>query len=633
MKIVRILTTLIGASIVFGLTLVMVLPAQEPTPESAETAVTSNTAEAEIETSRDDDMRELGADDEAPVPPMADDAPDAPSVEVPDTVGAILEQVTEEIETAIHEGMVEAMDNSDEKGRSNRGNSHSREIINFGSDVHLAEGKTSREIVSILGGALVEGDAQREVVAILGDVTVQGSVGGDVVAVLGDVTINGRVDGQVVSVLGRVQLGPEAVVDGEIVSVGGTIDQAPGSVVRGSTNQIAFMGEKDVDLDWLKAWIKNCLLFGRPLAVADNLGWAWMIAACFLGFYCLIALLMPSLVTQCAKTMEKKPGMSVLSAVLTLLITPIAMIVLSVTVVGPPILGLLIFFVAIFGKVVFFGWLGRRITEPAGWNFPALAVLLGGLISTAIYLVPFVGFAFQKLGGLIGTGIVVYTIILAMQANQIKPPAPAVVGGAPSTPPSTPPSSPESVTAAAASESYPRQSANFGAAIPPVLDASVEPTNENPATAEVPSDVPPPLRPPPAPAAAEIPVQLSTLPRVGFWERLAATFLDVIVVGIVVGLLGLGDYFAVWATAYFITFWVLRGTTLGGVVMGIKVVRMDDRPVDWSVALVRGLGSFLSLFVMGLGFLWVAWDPQRQSWHDKIAGTIVVKMPNGVSLI
>ena len=101
MKIVRISTTLIGASIVFGFTLVMVLPAQEPTPESAETAVTSNTAEAEIETSRDDDMRELGADDEAPVPPMADDAPDAPSVEVPDTVGAILEQVTEEIETAI----------------------------------------------------------------------------------------------------------------------------------------------------------------------------------------------------------------------------------------------------------------------------------------------------------------------------------------------------------------------------------------------------------------------------------------------------------------------------------------------------------------------------------------------------
>ena len=128
-------------------------------------------------------------------------------------------------------------------------------------------------------------------------------------------------------------------------------------------------------------------------------------------------------------------------------------------------------------------------------------------------------------------------------------------------------------------------------------------------------------------------MQLSTLPRVGFWERSAATFLDLIVVGIVVGLLGLGDYFAVWATAYFITFWALRGTTLGGVVLGIKVVRMDDRPVDWSVALVRGLGSFLSLFVMGLGFLWVAWDPQRQSWHDKIAGTIVVKMPKGVSLI
>jgi uncharacterized RDD family membrane protein YckC len=36
---------------------------------------------------------------------------------------------------------------------------------------------------------------------------------------------------------------------------------------------------------------------------------------------------------------------------------------------------------------------------------------------------------------------------------------------------------------------------------------------------------------------------------------------------------------------------------------------------------------------VGLGFLWIAIDSERQSWHDKIAGTVVVRAPKGVSLL
>ena len=45
------------------------------------------------------------------------------------------------------------------------------------------------------------------------------------------------------------------------------------------------------------------------------------------------------------------------------------------------------------------------------------------------------------------------------------------------------------------------------------------------------------------------------------------------------------------------------------------------------------VASLLSLAVMGLGFFWIIWDPEKQAWHDKIAGTLVVRMPKGVSLI
>ena len=43
--------------------------------------------------------------------------------------------------------------------------------------------------------------------------------------------------------------------------------------------------------------------------------------------------------------------------------------------------------------------------------------------------------------------------------------------------------------------------------------------------------------------------------------------------------------------------------------------------------------GFLSLFVAGLGFIWVAFDDEKQSWHDKIAGTTIVRVPKGTPLL
>jgi uncharacterized RDD family membrane protein YckC len=41
----------------------------------------------------------------------------------------------------------------------------------------------------------------------------------------------------------------------------------------------------------------------------------------------------------------------------------------------------------------------------------------------------------------------------------------------------------------------------------------------------------------------------------------------------------------------------------------------------------------LSLAVAGLGFIWIAIDPEKQSWHDKIAGTVVVRATRHASLL
>jgi uncharacterized RDD family membrane protein YckC len=45
------------------------------------------------------------------------------------------------------------------------------------------------------------------------------------------------------------------------------------------------------------------------------------------------------------------------------------------------------------------------------------------------------------------------------------------------------------------------------------------------------------------------------------------------------------------------------------------------------------LTSFLSALPIFIGFFWASWDPERQSWHDKIAGTVIARMPTGTPLL
>ena len=125
---------------------------------------------------------------------------------------------------------------------------------------------------------------------------------------------------------------------------------------------------------------------------------------------------------------------------------------------------------------------------------------------------------------------------------------------------------------------------------------------------------------------------------------MGALLLDLVLLGMIAGLtssvfpglmhmdLGLNAWLLVLAI-YGAAMWKTKGTTIGGIVCGLKVVRLDDREIDWPTGIVRALSCFLSLVVGGLGFIWVIFDADCQSWHDKIAGTTVVRVPKGGSLL
>jgi uncharacterized RDD family membrane protein YckC len=81
--------------------------------------------------------------------------------------------------------------------------------------------------------------------------------------------------------------------------------------------------------------------------------------------------------------------------------------------------------------------------------------------------------------------------------------------------------------------------------------------------------------------------------------------------------------------AYFAYFWSSRGASIGMIPFGFKVRDMaTGKYPTMGKAALRGfiwtLEYALTFCLVGaLGWLWMLWDPQRQSIHDKIAGTIV----------
>jgi uncharacterized RDD family membrane protein YckC len=511
---------------------------------------------------------------------------------------------------------------------------HGDDVVNIGSDSNLASGQKADSVVSIFGSSTSDGEAG-DVVSIFGDTRVTGEVHDNAVAVFGNTYIDGKIDGDAVSVLGNMQLGPHAEIGGDVEAVGGTVQRDPAAIVHGNVQNVIstdFGGTGPI-----RTWIRHCLLYGRPLSLAPGLGWAWGLALTFLALYAGLALLFREGLTRCVQTFETQPGQSVLAALIAMLLTPVLVVLLCITVIGIPAVPfvlLALFCVALFGKAVMLAWVGRRVAgrhDAGPLSHPAVAVLIGGALVLVLYLVPVLGFLVYKLLGVLGLGAVVYTVILAARAHQAARTAPGGTRGATARPPGAGPA----MSGAASSAGGPAMSgaAPSGAA-PTMSDAA--PSGFAPTM----SDAPPSSGAAganaarPAAATQMPPPVTAALPRAGFWIRMGALLLDVFLVGVLIGVLHHShDLELVVLAAYGAMMWKLRGATVGGIVFDLQVVRLDGREIDWETAIVRALSCFLSLAVAGLGFIWIAFDHNNQAWHDKIAGTVVVRVAKSPPLL
>jgi uncharacterized RDD family membrane protein YckC len=130
----------------------------------------------------------------------------------------------------------------------------------------------------------------------------------------------------------------------------------------------------------------------------------------------------------------------------------------------------------------------------------------------------------------------------------------------------------------------------------------------------------------------------------GDWERLtgllrealgrAATggSADLAIVIATSGFAGPADFLiqVVLPIAVLLVFWKYLSATPGKMAIGARIldVRTGGQPSNLQL-LVRFAGYFVSMFALGLGFIWIGIDRRKQGWHDKISGTVVAYKEKG----
>ena len=135
----------------------------------------------------------------------------------------------------------------------------------------------------------------------------------------------------------------------------------------------------------------------------------------------------------------------------------------------------------------------------------------------------------------------------------------------------------------------------------------------------------------------------------GFWVRVWACIIDTVLLGVLIwplltAIYGRGywsstdfvqgplDFLISWVlpAIVVVVFWVARQATPGKMAISARIVDAKTGRNAATAQLVgRYLGYFVSMIPFCLGLFWVAFDPRKQGWHDKLAGTVVIRKKGG----
>jgi uncharacterized RDD family membrane protein YckC len=494
--------------------------------------------------------------------------------------------------------------------------SYNRPVFRLGQDYRLPPSESVRGATVIYGNATIEGRVERDVVVVFGRA---------------DLSSTASINGSLVVVAGSASVAEGAYVRRDVTIVGGELD-APAGFSPGGEYIVVGSRILGGRLEAVVPWVTRGLLWGRP--IVPNLPWVWGVAATFFLAYLALNLVFHKAIRTCAETLAQRPLTAFLVGLLVLLLTGPVSALLAVSVIGIPVVPVVlcaVFVAGLLGRVGVIRWIGMTAVpeDPPDSQLQSLrSFALGAAVILVAYMVPVLGFATFAAIGVLGLGAASLAFISGYRRENPLPPkpipaAPPLPIGGTSVEPAqfvVPAANAyQAATPSVPSPLYSAQSAGGSQSSGEVM-SSADSFATNPSGGSVPTAV--------------LTSDLLAFPHAAFLDRLAAFVLDVILVLITAQFLevwpfrfGDGNGIPLLMLAYHIGFWTWKGTTVGGIICQLRVVRVDGTSLRFVDALVRGLSAIFSLAVLGLGGLWILRDPERQAWHDRIAGTYVVKVP------
>jgi uncharacterized RDD family membrane protein YckC len=140
------------------------------------------------------------------------------------------------------------------------------------------------------------------------------------------------------------------------------------------------------------------------------------------------------------------------------------------------------------------------------------------------------------------------------------------------------------------------------------------------------------------------PLQYQAQPQlqyVGVGMRFLALLIDSILVGVIGGILGIifrsslstaGEVTltsaigSILVILYYVGLEATQGATLGKMMLGLRIVKVDGTPIGWSESIIRNLLRIIDgLFGYLVGAILIWTSPQRQRLGDRLAKTVVIR--------
>jgi hypothetical protein len=324
--------------------------------------------------------------------------------------------------------------------------SNDGDIVLFGQNYTLESDDTLNNDIAVFGGNVtIEEDAivNGDIILFGGNLEIEGEVDGDIALIGGNVTISGETKGDIVLIGGQANLTETAYVDGDMAMVGGNLDKEEGAEITGEVTHNAPPGidVPDVpnvpnipnppDVPNIPNYDYGYDFHFNPFwEIGSAFGQALVIAA--IGML-LMLFLQPQL-ERAGNAMTSQPFMAGGFGLLTLIIVPIAAIIIAITILLIPVSLILVLLVPLawlFGIVALGQEIGERFTKSINQTWaPVLATGFGTfmlvLLTNLIGLIPCVGWLASILVHLVALGGVAMTWFGTRNINNtsasIEPP-------------------------------------------------------------------------------------------------------------------------------------------------------------------------------------------------------------------